>query len=175
MKPIHAAGVAVVFVSGIVVGLAASAPKSSPELYRDKPPAAAAAALLEAARGQAGRGSWENIAVARTWYLGGDRGRAQQILDQVTSAKPKASDWLRIGRLYVEAGQWELATAAFDRVLALDPNDSGSLAEIGAWTNLHGDRARAEELFARSFARSNDDVWNTLAAAGSYLGVKPQP
>ena len=167
--------VAAVFAAGVVVGVAASRPKSGPALFRDKSPKDAAAALLETARGQAGRGSWETIAVARTWYLMGDRERAEQLLAQVTSAKPKASDWLRIGRLYVEAGRWDEAQAAFDKVLAMDPGDATSLAEIGAWINLHGDRARAEELFAKSFARSDDDVWNTVAAAGSYVGVKPQP
>jgi hypothetical protein len=39
---------------------------------------------------------------------------------------------------------------------------------------MRGDRARAEELFAKSFAKKPDEVWNTLNVAGSYVGVEPQ-
>jgi hypothetical protein len=38
---------------------------------------------------------------------------------------------------------------------------------------LNGDRETAESLFDRSFKR-NPELWATVAAAGAYLGVKPQ-
>ncbi len=67
-------------------------------------------------------GSWEKIAVGRAWYLGGDKAKASQIFDSVTSNKKvEGSDWFRLGRVYSEAGEWEKARDAFDRALALDP------------------------------------------------------
>jgi Leu/Phe-tRNA-protein transferase len=43
---------------------------------------------------------------------------------------------------------------------------------VGAYYNLHGDRAKAEELFDRSFAQASVEVWHTVNLAGSYLGVE---
>lgn len=165
-----------VFAMGVVVGLALAADKKvDPSVYVGKQPEQAARALLEAAQVQAGDGSWQNIAVARVYYLMGDRAAANAVLDRFTSGKMKSNDWIRVGRLYVEAGEWDKAREAFDRLLAVDPDDPDYQAEIGAFYNLHGDRARAEELFARSFAKDPSDVWATVNAAGSYVKVPPQP
>jgi Flp pilus assembly protein TadD len=174
MKTARVAGVAVAFVAGAIAGIAASSPKSSPALYQGKAPKDAAAALLAVAEGQAGKGSWENIAVARAYIGMGDAAKGGAILDRVIAGKMKGNDWIRVGRLWVEAGDWDQAKAAFEKALALEPDDAEYLSEIGAWYNLHGDRARAEELFARSFAKKSDEVWDTLNVAGSYVGVKPQ-
>jgi cytochrome c-type biogenesis protein CcmH/NrfG len=62
----------------------------------------------------------------------------------------------------------------FERYLAANPDNEKALAEIGAYYLLHGDRARAEQLFDRSFQVSPDEIWATLSAASAYLGVKPQ-
>ena len=67
----------------------------------------------------------------------------------------------------------EVDEAAFDKVLQLAPDDEDWLAEIGAYYNLKGDRAKAEELFARSFKTESNNVYNTAKAAGSYVGVVP--
>ena len=174
MSSRHLLGGIVLFGVGVVVGWAASAPRSGPALFQGKSKTEAAKALLDAAQGQAGKGSWENIGVARVFYLSGDKAQGQAVLDRVLSGKVKKDDWLRIGRLYAEAGDWDKAAAAFDKALQQDAKDAEYLAEIGAWYNLHGDRAKAEELFTRSFQLKDDEVWNTLNAAGSYVGVKPQ-
>jgi len=175
MKHRFVVGAGVAFALGIVVGLALAADKKvDPSVYLGKQPEQATRALLEAAQVQAGNGSWENIAVARVYYLMGDRAAANAILDRFTSGKMKSNDWIRVGRLYVEAGEWDKAREAFDRLLAVDPDDPDYQAEIGAFYNLHGDRARAEELFARSFAKDPSDVWATVNAAGSYVRVRPQ-
>jgi len=174
MKRVHIAGVAVAFAAGVVVGVAASSPKSAPALYTGKTPKEAAAALLAVAEAQAGKGSWENIAVARAYILMGDTAKGGQILDHVVAGKTKGNDWIRIGRLWHEAGDWAKAKAAFEKALALEPDDAEYQAEVGGWYNLGGDRARAEELFAKSFAKKPDEVWNTLNVAGSYVGVEPQ-
>jgi Flp pilus assembly protein TadD len=62
----------------------------------------------------------------------------------------------------------------FAQALALEPRDAPWLAEVGAYYNLMGERAKAEELFDRSFQKQSDEVWQTANVAGSYLGLEPQ-
>lgn len=68
------------------------------------------------------------------------------------------SDWLRIGRIYLEAGEWDKATGAFDKALAASPKDAPWMAEIGGHYNMKGDRAKAEEYFAKSFSIESDEL-----------------
>jgi tetratricopeptide (TPR) repeat protein len=174
MKRTHALLALSAFLLGVVVGVGASSSKSDSTLYAGKSPKDAALALLAVAQAQAGKGSWENIGVGRVYYLMGAKAEGQEIFDRVAAGKTKDDDWMRMGRVFLEAKEWDKAKAAFERALSLDPKDAGNLAEIGADYNLHGERARAEELFARSFQLKNDEVWNTVNVAGSYVGVKPQ-
>ncbi|HXK36998.1 MAG TPA: tetratricopeptide repeat protein [Candidatus Paceibacterota bacterium] len=175
MKKAHALLVVAVFVLGVAIGVAASATKrTDPMMYTGKSPKDAALGLLPAALSQAGKGSWENIAVGRVYYLMGDKVEGQGIFDRVVATKVKADDWMRMGRVYLEANEWDKAKAAFDKALALDPKDEGNLTEIGAWYNLNADRQTAEELFTRAFKTKPDEIWYTINAAGSYVGVKPQ-
>ena len=164
----------IIFALGITVGLLAKKVSTDPSTYRGKSKQDAAKALLEVARQKAEDGSWENIAVGRAYYLGGMKADGQAIFDKVTSSKKvQGGDWIRIGRVYLEAGEWDKAQAAFDKVLKTDPSDGPWLAEIGAYYNLHGDRAKAEEYFDRAYAADPGEVWQSVNAAGSYLGVKP--
>lgn len=174
MKNTHWLGMVAVFSLGIAVGLAAKVPTASPALFSGKAPREAALALLGVAEAQAEKGSWENIGVARVYYLMGEKTKANAMLERVSAGKMKGDDWLRLGRLYEEAGEWEKARDAFEKALALEPKDEDYPAEIGAFYNLHGDRARAEELFKKSFELKGDEVWNTINAAGSFVGVRPQ-
>lgn len=166
--------VTVAFVLGAAFGAAAAKkPAVDSSLYTGKKPAEAAAALLEVARRQAGKGTWENIAVGRVYYLSGKKSEGQGIFDSITAQKAEGGDWIRIGRVYFEAGEWDKAKAAFDKVLQLSPKDEDWLAEIGAYDLLKGDRARAEELFGRSFQIDPANLSNVLRAAGAYAGVNP--
>lgn len=165
--------VSIVFALGIATGIAL-AKKFETNVYRGKQPKDAGRALLELARQQAGKGSWERIGVGRVYYLGGMKSEGQAIFDEVTSRKPESTDWWRIGRVYWEAGEWDKARAAFEKSLASNPKDDKGLAELGAYYMIKGDRAKAEELFDRSFAIESGEVWNTAAMAGGYLGVRPQ-
>ncbi|GAA4999453.1 hypothetical protein FNZ56_11495 [Pseudoluteimonas lycopersici] len=149
-------------------------PHATVATYHGKDAADAGRALLDIALKQAGKGSWERIAVGRAYYLGGYKAEGQAIFDSVMGAKPEASDMFRIARVYQEAGEWDRAKALFDRYLAAEPDNEKGLAEIGAYYLLHGDRARAEQLFDRSFQVSPDELWATLAAADGYLNVKPE-
>lgn len=150
-------------------------PTFTPDLIQNKDAKAAAAALLDGALQLAGDGSWERIAVGRAWYLGGDKTKGQQILDDVTGSKRVvASDWFRVGRIHAEAGEWDKARAAFDRAIALEPDDDSGALEFGALANVNGDRARAEDLFLRAMKKKPREFWHWVNAGGSYLGVRPQ-
>lgn len=161
-----------VFALGIAVGALARGMKVDPSTYHGKSKQDAAKALLEVARKQAGDGSWENIAVGRTYYLGGMKSEGQAIFDGLKKKEP--SDWMRIARVYREAKEWDKAKDAFDRALAGEPKNAGWLAEVGAFYNLRGDRAKAEELFDKSYQYKSDEVWFTVNMAGSYVGVEPR-
>ena len=164
-----------VFTLGIAVGaLARGGAKGDPSVFKGKSKSEAAKSLLMLAEAQAGKGSWENIAVGRTYYLGGMKKEGQAIFDSVTSKKAEGSDWMRIGRIYYDAGEWDKAKTAFDKALALEKNDAAWLAEVGGYYNLKGDRAKAEEMFEHSLKVEGGEVWNTVNMAGSYLGVEPR-
>ncbi len=175
MKRMHVVLAIGTFVLGVVAGVAASSgSKVTKVMYSGQSPKDAALGLLTAAAKQAGNGSWENIAVGRVYYLSGDKTQGQAVIDHVIATKVKKDDWMRIGRVYIEAKEWDKAKDAFEKAIALDPKDEGNLSEVGAWYNLHGDRAKAEEYFDRAFASKPDEIWYTVNAAGSYVGVKPQ-
>lgn len=162
---------AMLFSLGVVAGQAAQ--KLDASLFRGKSKDDAARALVEAARVQAGDGSWERIAIGRVQYLGGARAAGQAVFDAVLSGKHEPSDEYRIARVYCEAGEWSRAKPLFERYAAANPKDEKELAAIGAYFLLNGDRAAAEDLFERSF-RVTSEFWATVAAAGAYLGVPPQ-
>lgn len=162
-----------VFTLGIAIGAIAAKKGIDPSTYHTKSKQDAASALTDIAKTQAGKGSWENIGVGRVLYLSGKKAEGQAIFDSVTSKKAEGGDWIRIGRVYYEANEWDKAKAAFDKALKMEPNDAPWLAEVGAYYNLKGDRAKAEELFDRSFNVESGEVWNTANIAGSYAGVQP--
>jgi tetratricopeptide (TPR) repeat protein len=160
-----------IFVAGIAIGYARGK-KTDPSIFSGKSKAEAGKALLEEARHEAGKGSWENIAVGRAYYLGGMKSEGQEIFDRI--AKKEASDWMRIGRVYYEANDWPKAKEAFEKALEQKPKDAAWLAEIGGFYNVRGDRAKAEELFKRSFEAESGEVWYTVNIGASYLGVEPR-
>lgn len=160
-------------VVGVVVGAVAARKAVEPGIYIGVPPQQAAAALLQQAREQAGKGTWERIAVARFCLLAGQRKEGQAIIDEVLAGKPEPSDWMRIGRAYAVTGDWDRAQGFFDKVLEAKPKDADWLAEIGAFHNIHGNRTRAEELFQRSFVQDPGNHENLAIAGGSYVGVAP--
>jgi tetratricopeptide (TPR) repeat protein len=160
------------FVLGVFATLLWAGSKGvGPSAYHGKDPKEAGLSLLAMAEIQAGRGSWERIGVGRVYYLSGDKAKGQALFDEVAK-KADREDWERIAKVYEEAGEWDKAEPIFRRLNA-DTKDADVLALAGAFYNLHGNRQRAEELFDQAFAKEPDGVWNTLNAAGSYLGVMP--
>jgi tetratricopeptide (TPR) repeat protein len=163
-----------VFLLGITLGALGAKKGIDSSLFTGKSKADAGAALLDAAKTQAGSGSWERIAVGRIYYLSGRKAEGQALFDGVTAKKPEGSDWIRIGRIYCEAGEWDKAKTAFDKALAMSPKDAPWMAEIGGYYNINGDREKAEAMFSKSFSLESDEFWSTVNIAGSYFGVKPQ-
>jgi tetratricopeptide (TPR) repeat protein len=168
-------GILAIFLAAAVAGVAVAKKNSiAPDLYMGKNPAEAASALMNTARPIAGDGSWENIHLARVYYLAGQKDKAQAILDGVLGGKKAgAGEWIRAGRVYYQAGEWDKAKAMFEKVIAAEPKDEDWLAEIGAYYNLQGEREQAEEYFQRCFALGTS-LKNVLSAAGSYEGVEPR-
>jgi len=167
------------FVLGVLAQSAiaqkAKPPAFTPDLVQGKDAKAAATALLDGALVLAEDGSWERIAVGRAWYLGGDKEKGQKIIDGVTTGKKvAASDWWRVGRVYTEAGEWDKAKAAFDKALALEPDDDTGMIEYGGLANVNKERAKAEELFLKALKKKPREFWHWVNAGGSYLGVRPQ-
>lgn len=154
------------------LALAASAVATN-ALFSGKEPAAAGGDTLALALAQAGDGSWERLAVARAYYLAGQKEQGQQIIDSVLAAKPEASDYRRVLRIYGEAKEWDKALPAAEKLVAMAPKDADDLAEAGAWYNLAGEREKAEALFARALAADPKEVWVSAMIGGSYLGVAP--
>ena len=166
--------VVLVFLVGAAVGIAVAKKITiAPTLYVGESPEDASDALLSVARVMAEDGSWENIHLARVYFLSGRMEEGQALLDHVLNGDAEAGDWIRAGRLYYQAGEWDKAKSAFVKVVAMKPRDEDWLAEIGAYHNLQGDRETAEELFQRSFS-SGKSLNNVLNAAGSYVGVTPR-
>ncbi len=166
--------VVLVFLVGTAVGVAVAKKITiAPSTYVGKSPEDASNALLSVARTMAGAGSWQNIHLARVYFLSEHESEGQAILNQVLNGEAGAGDWIRVGRLYYQAGEWDKAKSAFDKVIAMKPEDEDWLAEIGAYHNLQGNREKAEELFQQSFS-SGKSLNNVLNVAGSYVGVAPR-
>lgn len=157
------------FALGFAAGAVTAKKQIDPSLYQGKEKEAAGLALLALAKQEAEKGSWENIAVGRVYYLAGKKNEGQAIFDLVTGRKPETSDWLRIGRVYFAAGDWEKARAAFDEALQKAPKNGSLLAEIGGYYNIRGEREKAEELFERSLELEPRAFWNLVNIAGSYF------
>lgn len=163
-----------VFLVGAAVGVAfAKKVTITPSAYVGKSSEEASDALLNVARTMAGGGSWQNIHLARVYFLSGHEEEGRAILNSVLGDGAEAGDWIRAGRLYYQAGEWDKARSAFDKAIAMAPKDEDWQAEVGAYYNLQGDREKAEELFQRSFA-SGKSLNNVLNVAGSYVGVTPR-
>lgn len=163
---------ALVFALGVGTGMAAKR-KLDIASYSGLGKAEAGKALLTEALAQAGKGSWERIAVGRVYYLAGQKAEGKAIFDGLLAGDHDPSDLFRIARVYREAGEWDKAKPLFDRFAAENPKEEKDLAEIGTYHLLAGDRAAAEALYAKSFALA-DEFWVTLTAAAGYMGVVPQ-
>jgi tetratricopeptide (TPR) repeat protein len=156
---------------GAGAAIAAKSSGAGINAIRGKPPQEAAAAALVEAERLAGSGTWERIAVARVYYLSGDKAHGQALIDKVMSGKTDHGDWQRIGQVYADAGDNDKAAQYFQRALASDPDDDTGQAEIGAWYIRIGQRDQGEALLAKALAKNPDEVWHYVRAAEAFLNV----
>ena len=73
--------------------------------------------------------------------------------------------------MYAEAGDNDQATANYEKMLAVDPKDDSSQAEVGAWYVRIGQREKGEALLAQALQRRPNTPWYYVRAAESLLGV----
>ena len=156
---------------GVGLGIAATQHGGGIDVIRGKSAKDAGMAALAEAERLAGKGSWELISVGRVYYLSGDKTHGQALFDRVTSGKPEASDWQRIGEVYAQAGETERAMDCFQQTLADHPKDDTGHAEIGAWYIRIGQREKGEGLLAEALSRAPDEVWHYVRAAEALLDV----
>jgi tetratricopeptide (TPR) repeat protein len=156
---------------GVGIGYAAKITGAGIAVIRDKPAKEAALAALAEAERVAANGSWELIAVGRVYYLSGDKPRGQALFDHVLGGKPGGADYEKIATVYAEAGDNDQATANYEKMLAVDPKDDSSQAEVGAWYIRIGERAKGETLLAQALQRRPNTPWYYVRAAESLLGV----
>jgi tetratricopeptide (TPR) repeat protein len=162
------------FVLGTGIALASKGEGPGMELIRGKPAQEAGLAALAEAEKLAGSGTWELIAVARVYYLSGNKTQGQSIIDRVLAGKSDHNDWQRIGQVYADAGENDKAAQFFERALAADPKDDTGQSEIGSWYIRIGQRDKGEELLTKAFARNPDEGAHYLRAAQAFLKVPLQ-
>jgi tetratricopeptide (TPR) repeat protein len=157
---------------GVSIGFAAAKYKGAGiDVIRGKSDKDAGLAALAEAEHLASGGSWELIAVGRVYYLTGEKARGQALFDFVTNGKPGGTDFERIAGVYAEAGENDKASAMYEKMLAIDPKDDSSQAEVGAWYIRIGQRAKGEALLAQALQRRPNEPGYYMRAAESLLGV----
>jgi tetratricopeptide (TPR) repeat protein len=161
-------------VLGAGIAMASKGDGPGIELTRGKPAPEAGLAALAQAEKLAGSGTWELIAVARVYYLSGNKTQGQSIIDRVLAGKSDHNDWQRIGQVYADAGENDKAAQFFERALAADPKDDTGQSEIGSWYIRIGQRDKGEALLAKAFARNPEEGSHYLRAAQAFLNVPPQ-
>jgi tetratricopeptide (TPR) repeat protein len=156
---------------GAGIGFAAKYQGAGIDVIRNKPDKDAALAALSEAERVANGGSWELIAVGRVYYLSGEKARGQALFDHATSGKADGADYERIAEVYAESGENARASDSYEKMLALDPKDDSTQAEVGAWYIRIGERARGEALLAKALQRQPNSTEYYVRAAESLLGV----
>ncbi len=172
MQRSHVVAALALVLAGAAAGaFAAKKMVIDPATYSGKSPQEAGAALLSAAQTLTEGGTFENIACGRVLYLSGSKNEGKALFDRVLAGKHDGGDLIRIARVYAEAGEWAAAKPLFDQVVESAPKDEDWLAEVGAAYVRAGDRARGEELYARSLAQDPSNLRNALRMASAYLQV----
>lgn len=159
---------------GFGAGYAAKAKGRGVPLVTGKPAKEAGLASLQEALQLAGNSSLELTAVARVYYLSGDKAAGQALLDKVLSDSPEARDWHRIGRLFAEAGENAKAEEFFEKALAANPRDDAGLVEVGAWYIRTGQREKGEALLAQALAENPDEFWHYVQMGEAFLDIATQ-
>lgn len=76
----------------------------------------------------------------------------ENLQKKATSTESTAETWKELGNIYFDTGQPEQAIKAYERSLALRPNDSDTLNDQGAMYRQTGDFGRALANFEKAYA-----------------------
>jgi tetratricopeptide (TPR) repeat protein len=90
-------------------------------------------------------------------------------LKRMTEANASSADmWKELGNAYFDTDQVELAIAAYDRALALKPEDTDILNDQGAMFRQHGDFQRALKNFEKAFSINPQNLESLYNSAYVY-------
>ena len=103
----------------------------------------------------------------------GDLEAARRALERSIDLQESARGWIALGIVDQRGGHWQAALAAYQRALALEPENVPALARSAAvWTHL-GERDRAREALAE--AVELDPQRSDLLGRLRSLQGSPQP
>lgn len=94
------------------------------------------------------------------------RGMVERLAARLAANPEDREGWLRLGRSYEVLGEQGQAVSAYEKALALAPNEPETLAALGMAVAAAGDRPRAQALLgqARDALPANDPRRAELAA-----------
>lgn len=114
----------------------------------------------------------------------GDSGLGSDMLQQIENLQKKAASneatadtWKELGNIYFDTDQAELAIKAYERALALRPNDSDTLNDQGAMYRQTGDFGRALANFEKAYSidpRNLESLYNSGYIYAFDLGNIPK-
>jgi tetratricopeptide (TPR) repeat protein len=110
---------------------------------------------------------------AQTLLFFGRNARALQAFREVVRDDPGRYDaWSILGFLYAEKGELSEAVPAFERALALQPDDAALCFNAAFTLQRAGDHERAMQLFLRAIALDPtlDRAWYGLGLSLAHLG-----
>jgi tetratricopeptide (TPR) repeat protein len=172
MKSTYAAAFAAASLTlGFGIGYAARVKPPGMSIMAGKPAKDAGIAALQEAEVLAEDSTRQLAAIARIYYLSGDKAKGQQLINRVLAGDADGGDWQRVGQIYADAGENDKAAQFYDRTIAADGKDDSAHAEIGGWYIRIGQREKGEALLAKALARNPDEAWHYVHAAAGYLGV----
>lgn len=100
---------------------------------------------------------------------------AQQVREQATrAARDPANIARNAARVALDQGNTDLAEEQLKAVLALRPNDSESLGNLGLVRLRQGEHAQAQALFAKAYALTQENRWKSLQETASFWGLLRQ-
>jgi tetratricopeptide (TPR) repeat protein len=105
---------------------------------------------------------------------------SRELMDQITNTQSiaaknpnSAKDWAVLGELFRKAGERDRAVQAFNRAMALDPENIRVRNNVGEMLLAEGDVREAARIF-QSILRTDEaqpDVWKNLGLAFAVAGL----
>jgi len=78
------------------------------------------------------------------------------LLEQAHTVQPDAMSWFQLAAAYASLSRWPEAIAAYEKVLALDPDNAVAMFDLGGTHWNSGDTAAAAEIWTAAIERFPD-------------------